>query len=91
MDGVRRVGISFTIHYLYGEYTSFRYICVGHVNSREKQKQVVARLHEKIRNTRKDYQHKVTSRLVSENPGGEPQAIAVEKLVVSKLCSEAES
>ena len=49
-------------------------------NNRTKQKRVVARLHEKIRNARKDYHHKVSSRLVSEN-----QAIAVEKLVVSNM------
>ena len=49
-------------------------------NNRAKQKQVVARLHEKIRNTRKDYHHKVSSRLVSEN-----QAIACEALMVSNM------
>ena len=49
-------------------------------NNRAKQRRVVARLHEKIRNTRKDYHHKVTSRLVSEN-----QAIACEALVVSNM------
>ena len=49
-------------------------------NNRAKQKRVVARLHEKIRNTRKDYHHKVSSRLVSEN-----QAIACEALVVSNM------
>ena len=54
-------------------------------NNRAKQKRVVARLHEKIRNTRKDYHHKVSSRLISENPGGEPQAIACEALVVSNM------
>ena len=54
-------------------------------NNRAKQKRVVAKLHEKIRNTRKDYHHKVSSRLVSENPGGEPQAIACEALVVSNM------
>ena len=49
-------------------------------NNRAKQKRVVARLHEKIRKTRKDYHHKVSSRLVSEN-----QAIACEDLVVSNM------
>ena len=49
-------------------------------NNRAKQKRVVARLHEKIRNTRKDYHHKVSSRLASEN-----QAIACEALVVSSM------
>ena len=54
-------------------------------NNRAKQKRTVARLHEKIRNTRKDCHHKVSSRLVSENPGGEPQAIVVEDLAVSNM------
>ncbi len=49
-------------------------------NNRAKQKRVVATLHEKIRNTRKDYHHKVSSQLVREN-----QTIAVEKLVVSNM------
>ena len=49
-------------------------------NNRAKQKWVVARLHEKIRNTRKDYHHKVSSRLVSEN-----QAIVVEDLAVRNM------
>ena len=49
-------------------------------NNRAKQKRVVARLHEKIRNTRKDYHHKVSSRLVSEN-----QAIVIEDLAVRNM------
>ena len=49
-------------------------------NNRAKQKRTVARLHEKIRNTRKDCHHKVSSRLVSEN-----QAIVVEDLAVSNM------
>ena len=49
-------------------------------NNRAKQKRIVSRLHEKIKNSRKDYRHKVSTRLVGEN-----QAIAVEKLVVSNM------
>ena len=49
-------------------------------NNQAKQKRVVARLHEKIKNTRKDYHHKVSSRLVCEN-----QAIACEALVVANM------
>lgn len=48
--------------------------------NREKARLKVARIHEKIANIRKDYTHKVTTRLVSEN-----QAIAIETLLVSKM------
>ena len=49
-------------------------------NNRAKQKRVVAKLHEKVRSTRKDYHHKFSSKLVREN-----QAIAIEDLAVANM------
>ncbi|TGC09745.1 IS200/IS605 family element RNA-guided endonuclease TnpB [Methanolobus halotolerans] len=48
--------------------------------NRNKARQQVAKFHEKIRNQRHDFQHKVSTKLVSEN-----QAIAVETLNVSGM------
>lgn len=48
--------------------------------NRNKARQQVANLHEKISNQRHDFQHKVSTKLVSEN-----QAIAVETLNVSGM------
>ena len=51
-----------------------------HGKNREKARRKVAQLHEKIRNRREDFLHKVTSRLVHDN-----QVIAVEDLRVSNM------
>ncbi|OBZ35547.1 IS200/IS605 family element RNA-guided endonuclease TnpB [Methanohalophilus sp. DAL1] len=48
--------------------------------NREKARQEIAKLHEKIANQRNDFQHKLTSRLISEN-----QAIALETLNISGM------
>jgi putative transposase len=48
--------------------------------NRGKAKQQIAKLHEKIANQRNDFQHKLTSRLISEN-----QAIALETLNVNGM------
>lgn len=48
--------------------------------SREKAKRLVARIHERIKNARKDFLHKLSRRLVSEN-----QALAVEDLSVKGM------
>lgn len=48
--------------------------------NRNKQRIKVARIHEKIANQRRDYLHKLTSRLVREN-----QAIGIESLKVSNM------
>ena len=53
--------------------------------NRKKAVQKPARIHLKIRNTRKDFQHQLSTRLIRENPGGEPQTIVVENLQVSNL------
>jgi putative transposase len=47
---------------------------------RNKAKRIVARVHEKISNTRKDFQHKLSRKLVNEN-----QVIVVENLAVKNL------
>lgn len=49
-------------------------------NNRNKQKIKVARLHEKIRNIRLDYLHKITHKLISEN-----QVIVSEDLSISNM------
>ena len=49
-------------------------------NNKNKAKQAVAKLHEKISNQRNDFQHKLTFRLVCEN-----QAIALETLNVEGM------
>ncbi|SES77098.1 putative transposase [Methanococcoides vulcani] len=48
--------------------------------NRDKARQKVAKIHEKIRNQRNDFLHKTSSKLISEN-----QAIAVESLNVSSM------
>jgi putative transposase len=53
--------------------------------NQKKAVQKLARIHLKIRNTRKDFQHKFSTQLIRENPGGEPQTIVVENLQVSNL------
>ena len=54
-------------------------------SNRKKAVQKLAKIHLKIRNTRKNFQHKISSRLIRENPGGEPQTIVVEDLKVGNL------
>jgi putative transposase len=49
-------------------------------NSREKARLKVAKLHEKIRNQRNDFIHKLTSKIISEN-----QVIVIEDLRVSNM------
>ncbi|WP_414622638.1 RNA-guided endonuclease InsQ/TnpB family protein [Calothrix sp. CCY 0018] len=49
-------------------------------NRRSKTKRIVARVHEKITNTRKDFQHKLSRKLVNEN-----QVIIVENLAVKNM------
>jgi len=49
-------------------------------NRRNKAKRIVARVHEKISNTRKDFQHKLSRKLVNEN-----KVIVVENLAVKNL------
>lgn len=52
-------------------------------NNRNKQKIKVARFHEKIRNIRLDYLHKITHKLINEN-----QVIVSEDLSVSEMMTE---
>lgn len=52
-------------------------------NNRNKQRIKIARLHEKIRNIRLDYLHKITHKLINEN-----QVIVSEDLSVSKMMAE---
>lgn len=52
-------------------------------NNRNKQRIKVARLHEKIRNIRLDYLHKITHKLINEN-----QVIVSEDLSISKMMEE---
>lgn len=52
-------------------------------NNRNKQRIRVARLHEKIRNIRLDYLHKITHKLINEN-----QVIVSEDLSVSEMMAE---
>lgn len=49
-------------------------------NRRTKARRIVARVHERIANTRKDFQHKLSRKLVNEN-----QVIIVENLAVKNL------
>jgi len=49
-------------------------------NRRSKAKRIVARVHERIANTRKDFQHKLSRKLVNEN-----QVIIVENLAVKNM------
>lgn len=49
-------------------------------NRRTKAKKLVARVHERITNTRKDFQHKLSRKLVNEN-----QVIIVENLAVKNM------
>jgi putative transposase len=51
-------------------------------NNRNKQRLVVARIHEKVANKRKDFHHKLSTRLVGEN---QTNAIALETLSVSGM------
>jgi putative transposase len=52
-------------------------------SGRDKARRLVARVHERVKNTRKDFVHKVSTRLVNEN-----QVIAVEDLnVKGMLCN----
>lgn len=48
--------------------------------NRDKQKRVVATIHEKVANRRKDFHHKLSTRLIREN-----QAVALETLNVSRM------
>jgi putative transposase len=49
-------------------------------NNREKQKLKISRIHERIRNIREDFQHKLSKSIVCEN-----QAIAIEKLNIKGM------
>jgi putative transposase len=49
-------------------------------NRRTKARKIVARVHERIANTRKDFQHKLSRKLVNEN-----QVIVVENLAVKNM------
>lgn len=49
-------------------------------SSRTKARKIVARVHERITNTRKDFQHKLSRKLVNEN-----QVIVVENLAVKNM------
>ena len=49
-------------------------------NRRKKARRIVARVHEKIANSRKDFQHKLSRKLVNEN-----QVIIVENLAVKNM------
>lgn len=49
-------------------------------NRRTKARKIVARVHERITNTRKDFQHKLSRKLVNEN-----QVIVVENLAVKNM------
>ncbi|MBF2017037.1 MAG: IS200/IS605 family element transposase accessory protein TnpB [Rivularia sp. T60_A2020_040] len=49
-------------------------------NRRNKARKIVARVHERINNTRKDFQHKLSRKLVNEN-----QVIIVENLAVKNM------
>jgi putative transposase len=50
--------------------------------NRNKQRIVVARIHERVANTRKDFLHKLTTRLVCDN---QTDSFAIEDLVVSNM------
>lgn len=49
-------------------------------SNRNKARQCVAQLHERVANTRKDFQHKLSRQLVNDN-----QVIAIEKLMVANM------
>lgn len=51
-------------------------------NNRQKQRRVVARVHERVSNTRKDFLHKLTTRLVRDN---QTDSFAIEDLAVSNM------
>jgi putative transposase len=51
-------------------------------NNRKKQRLVVARIHERITNTRNDFLHKLTTRLVRDN---QTDTFAIEDLAVSNM------
>ena len=51
-------------------------------NNRKKQRRVVARIHERITNTRNDFLHKLTTRLVNDN---QVDSFAIEALAVSNM------
>lgn len=51
-------------------------------NNRERQRKVIARIHERVTNTRKDFLHKLTTRLVRDN---QTDSFAIEDLAVSNM------
>lgn len=51
-------------------------------NNRNKQRKIVARIHEKVANRRKDFLHKLTTRLVNDN---QVDSFAIEDLAVSNM------
>lgn len=51
-------------------------------NRRDKQRKIVARVHEQVANRRKDFLHQLTTRLVREN---KTDSFAIEDLVVSNM------
>jgi putative transposase len=52
-------------------------------NNRAKQRRVVARIHERVANTRNDFLHKLTTRLVRDN---QTDSFAIEDLAISNMC-----
>lgn len=51
-------------------------------NNREKQRRIIARIHERIANQRRDFHHKLSTRLVGDN---QTNAIAIETLSISSI------
>lgn len=52
-------------------------------NNRAKQRKVVARIHERATNTRNDFLHKLTTRLVRDN---QTDSFSIEDLAVNNMC-----
>jgi putative transposase len=52
-------------------------------NNRQKQRRVVARIHERATNTRNNFLHKLTTRLVRDN---QTDSFAIEDLAISNMC-----
>jgi putative transposase len=52
-------------------------------NNRAKQRRVVARIHERVKNTRNDFLHKLTTRLVNDS---QVDSLAIEDLAVANMC-----
>lgn len=52
-------------------------------NNLAKQRRLVARIHERVANTRKDFLHKLTTRLANDN---QVDSLAIEDLAVANMC-----